>query len=98
MKVRLSRGTAQSWTTPAGMIMTKSAVKALFTIPELQDDKMIEWNLHVTENLGTHDMIIGRDIPELLGVNILISDQTVQWGTKCMPFKDQDLRCVFHQR
>ena len=69
---------------------TQSTVKALFTMPELQDDKLIEWNLHVTKDLGAHDMIIGRDILELLGVDIRFSDQTVQWGTKCMPFKDQD--------
>jgi hypothetical protein len=35
-------------------------------------------------------MIIGRNILELLGVNIRFSDQTVQWGIKCMPFKEQD--------
>ena len=69
---------------------TQNMVKASFTIPELQDDKMISWNLHITKDLGTHDMIIGRDILELLGVNIRFSDQTVQWGTKCVPFKDQD--------
>ena len=70
--------------------MTQSTVKALFAIPELQDDRLIEWNLHVTKDLGTHDMIIGRDILEPLGVDIWFSNQTVQWGTKCMPFKDQD--------
>jgi hypothetical protein len=69
---------------------TQSTVKASFTIPELQDDKLIKWNLHVTKDLQTHDMIIGRDILELLEINIWFSDQMVQWGTKCMPFKDQD--------
>jgi hypothetical protein len=69
---------------------TQSTVKPSFTIPELQDDKLIEWNIHVTKDLGAHDMIIGHDILELLGVDIRFYDQTVQWGTKCMPFKDQD--------
>jgi hypothetical protein len=69
---------------------TQSMVKALFTIPELKDNKLIEWNLHVTKDLGAHGMIVGRDILELLGIDIWLSDQMVQWGTKCMPFKDQD--------
>ena len=69
---------------------TQSTVKALFTIPELQDDRLIEWNLHVTKDRGTHDMIIGCAILELLGIDIRFSERMVQWGTKCMPFKDQD--------
>ena len=69
---------------------TPSPVKTSFTIPKLQDDKLIEWNLHVTKDMEAHAMIIGCNILELLGVNIHFSDQTVQWGTKCMPFKNQD--------
>jgi hypothetical protein len=58
-KIKGSKGTAQTWTIPAGTMTTQNMVKALFTIPELQDDKMIEWNLCITKDLGTHDMIIG---------------------------------------
>ena len=51
-----------SWSTPGGKMTTSKKVNAQFTIPELQDDKLIEWDLHVTKNLGAYDMIIGRDI------------------------------------
>ena len=65
---------------------TIATVNALRTSLSNLDNKMIEWSLHITKDLGTHDMIIGPDILELLGVNMHFSDQTVQWGTKCMPF------------
>jgi hypothetical protein len=47
------------WSTPAGEMKTLSRVKAQFTIPELQEKKLFEWNLHVAENMGAYDMIIG---------------------------------------
>jgi hypothetical protein len=36
---------------------TQNTVKALFTIPESQDDKMIEWNIYFTKGLRAHNMI-----------------------------------------
>ena len=44
---------------------------------------------HVTESLGAHDMIIGRDILDFLIIDIRFSNQMVHWGTGIMPFKDQ---------
>ena len=69
---------------------TGETVKAQFTLPELQDDKLIEWNLHVIDNLGANDMIIGRDILGFLGINIKFSDHTVEWGQVTTLFKDAD--------
>ena len=69
---------------------TGETIKAQFTLPELQDDKLIEWNLHVIDNLGANDVIIGRDILGFLGINIKFSDHTVEWGQVTTPFKDAD--------
>ncbi len=77
-----------TWSTPAGNLTTKKKVKARFTLPELQDSLLIEWDLHVTDNLGAHDMIIGRDMLEFLKIDIKFSMQTVEWGAYSMPFKD----------
>jgi hypothetical protein len=49
--------------------------------------KILEWNLHVTENMGAYDMIIGRDIMNFFGINIQFSDLTVHWEHASMPFK-----------
>ena len=78
------------WTTPSGPMTTNAKAKAQFTLPELQDDKLIEWDLHVSESLGTYDMIIGRDLMEFLKIDICFSDMAVHWGTASMPFKDGD--------
>ena len=60
----------QVWNTPGGPMTTKKRVKAQFTIPELQDDRLIEWDVHVTKDLGSYDMIIGRDLLEFLGIDV----------------------------
>jgi hypothetical protein len=58
------------WTTPGGAMQTTVKCKAQFTIPELHDNWLIEWDLHVTKTLGAYDMIIGRDILTNLGIDI----------------------------
>ena len=78
------------WQTPAGPVSTNRKVKVQFTLPEMQDDKLIEWECHVIKDLGSHDMILGRDLLEFLGIDIRFSDQTVEWGHTSMPFKETD--------
>ena len=88
-KLRTKKST-QSWSTPSGDLETNTVVKAQFTLPELQDDRLIEWDLHVTDTLGANDMILGRDLLEFLGIDICFSDNTVKWGSSSMPFKDAE--------
>jgi Reverse transcriptase (RNA-dependent DNA polymerase) len=85
------RQAPQGWSTPGGELNTNKMVKSQFTMPELQDDKLIEWNMYATKDLGNYDMIIGRDILQFLGINIQFSTQEVVWdGYASMPFKDFD--------
>jgi gag-polyprotein putative aspartyl protease len=70
LRVKNSSKTANVWSTPGGDLHTSSRVKGQFTIPELQDKKLIEWNLHVAENMGAYDMIIGQDILSFLKIDI----------------------------
>ena len=65
-------------------------VKLQFTIPELQDKKLLEWEVHVAENMGAYDMIIGRDILTFLGIDIRFSSKEVVWDGREMPFKPLD--------
>ena len=69
---------------------TNQKVKAQFTIPELQDRKVIEWNLHVTKDMKNYDMIIGRDMLSFLKIDVLFSNQTIEWENYSMPFKPAD--------
>ena len=49
-----------SWTTKAGKFLTKGRCMVSFSLPELHQDKVITWNLHVDNNKSTHyDMILG---------------------------------------
>jgi Retroviral aspartyl protease len=80
----------QGWSNPEGELNTNKMVKSQFTMPELQDDKLIEWNLYATKDLGNYNMIIGRDVLQFLRINIQFSTQEVVWDYASMPFKDFD--------
>ena len=79
------------WSVPGGATMnTSHTCKTQFTLPELQDDKLIEWNVHIAKDLGNYDMIIGRDILQFLKIDLQFSKQQVVWDHATMPFKDFD--------
>ncbi len=80
----------QKWETPGGTMHTSEKVKARFTLPEFHDNHLLEFDVHVAENLGAYDMIIGRDVLRDLGINIKFSDMTVEWDNSTIPFKDID--------
>jgi hypothetical protein len=86
----IGESSKQVWTTPCGTLTTSKKVKSQFTIPELHDNPIIEWDVHITKSLGAYDMIIGRDLLEFLGINVKFSDMTVEWGNASMPFKEYD--------
>ena len=42
--VKQAQTSTTVWTTPAGEMTTRNKVKAQFTIPELQEKRLVEWN------------------------------------------------------
>ena len=87
LRTKSVSGKGTTWSTPTGELTTQRRVKAQFTLPELQDKRLIEWDLHVADNMGAHDMILGRDVLSFLKIDIKFSDQVVIWDGKEMPFK-----------
>jgi len=70
LRVKDTQGSSTMWTTPAGDMRTNQKVEAQFAAPELRDDRLTEWNMHVTKSLGPYDMIIGRDILKFLKMDL----------------------------
>ena len=90
LRPKKAQGPATVWTTPGGEMRTNQKVKAQLTLPELQDDVLIEWDFHVTKSLGKYDMIIGRDMLKFLKIDLRFSDNVVEWDGRELPFKDGD--------
>ena len=88
------RGT--TWSAPAGELKTQRKVMAQFILPELQDKQLIEWNLHAAEDMGVHDMTIGRERLSFLRIDIKFSEQFVCWDESKMPFKPCDVTPETH--
>ena len=88
LNIRKSAGKPMVWATAGGDIATREKCKSQLVLPELHDDRVIEWDFHVAPTLGTYDMIIGRDMLEFIGMDLRFSTMTVEWDGATMPFKD----------
>jgi hypothetical protein len=54
-KLRLLKqlpGQQAAWTTPAGSVLITHKCRSAFVLPEFHRDKVIEWDLNVSESLG----------------------------------------------
>ena len=90
-KLRVKKTPSKTvWTTPAGKLVTDSKCLALFRLPELHEDRILEFNIHMAKNLGAYDMIIGRDLMADLGIDLRFSDEKIEWDDSQIPFKDEE--------
>ena len=61
------------WNTQLGDITTNLKVKIDLTLSEFRPAKMLTWDFHVDDcTQVSYDMILGRDLLKLLGLNIYI--------------------------
>ena len=90
LRVKTSNTKPVKWSTPGGELTTNQSVKAHFTLPEFYPDKIIEWDLHVTKDLGAYDMIIGRDLLEFLQIDLRFSTQEIVWEEATVPFRGSE--------
>ena len=59
-------------------------------MPELREQTIIEWDVHVTPNNMSYDMIIGRDLLSTLGIIIDFDNQMIEWQGPRIPMRDVD--------
>jgi Aspartyl protease len=86
------------WTTPAGKLKTNKVFTTQMSLPELHDNRVIEWTFHVIPKTGAYDIIIGRDILHDLGFILDFDQSEVHWDHASIPFKDvtKDVMESFH--
>ena len=79
-----------TWSTPAGSVNTTAEVDVHFSLSELHDNRGIKWKAHVADSLGAYDMIIGRDLLTDLNIDLLFSEQVIQWDGHTLPFRGHE--------
>jgi hypothetical protein len=82
----------QHWQTYVGTLSTgRKTSKSTFNFPELHANKEIRKSLHmVTDGLTRHDMIIGRDLINKLGIDIKCSNMSIYWDDAAIPWRNMD--------
>ena len=72
---------ATTWSMLGGKFKTRRNTRITLKMPKFSKTKSITWSAHVDEftdpKLAQHDMIIGSDIMEKCGIDILFSQNKI---------------------
>jgi len=63
-------------------------------LPEFHKHRVVEWEMYVDEtasSLSTYDMIIGRDLMESIGLDLLFSENLMRWDNATVAMRDNSL-------
>jgi hypothetical protein len=90
LKLKMLQLSTNWMTAVGGVKRTNFKCKSQFCIPELEDKTLLEYNLHVTDNLVGYDMILGCNILEDLGIVLDFKEHVTIWGHQQCPFKEHD--------
>ena len=69
-----------TWKTMAGSFTTTSKCVVEFALPELNPTAKIRQKLHVVPKMSKHDIILGRDVIQILGINLDFEDRVIRWN------------------
>jgi hypothetical protein len=94
-KLPQRKTTTTTWKTKAGTFSTTKKCKCKFMLPEFHQHRVIEWEMYVDESssslLSTYDMIVGRDLMESIGLDLLFSENLMRWDNATVPMRDNSL-------
>ena len=69
------------WETQAGKFTTSKKVNVDFLLPEFSATNTVTWKCHVDKSTNSiYDMILGRDLPTTLGLNLKFSENVIIGG------------------
>ena len=89
-KLKIKGNQTATFETAAGRISSKGDVNARFALPEMDPNMVLEWKLHIAQNLGSYDMIIGRDLLTDLGITLDFGGQCSHYQHVQVPMKPVD--------
>ena len=89
-KLRIKKEKSTEWENQIGTFKTSEKCKVQFFLPELYESRLIEWNIHVTEQKSKCDLIIGQDLMTELGIIINFKKQCIKWDDTSIPIKSMD--------
>ena len=96
-KLRTKSTKPAVWRTKAGTFTTTKQCKIKFRLPELFNDRIIEYKVHVDEQTQSeetyYDMLLGGDICSELGIIIDYKNNVVQWDGATVPMVDREVFC-----
>jgi hypothetical protein len=58
-------------------------------MPELYDDRVIQWIVHVVKDTGIYDTVIVRDLLRELGITMNFKGNTVTWDDSTIHMRSQ---------
>ena len=84
------------WKTQAGIFNTTHKVTTQFSLPELNEKCLIEYDMHVAPGQSAYDIIIGRDLLTELGIEMSFKEMTVTWDQRSINMKPHDCQVEAH--
>jgi hypothetical protein len=62
-------------------------------LPEFHAQRLIKWDMYVDDStsLSTYDMIIGRDLMDAIGMDLLFSENLMRWDNATVPMRDSSI-------
>ena len=92
-KIPQKGSTHTTWNTKGGTFSNTKKCKCQFMLPEFHAHRLIEWDMYVDEStsLTTYNMIIGRDLMDSIGLDLLFSENLMRWDNATVPMRDNSL-------
>ena len=87
------KGQPTKWKTMGGIFTTKQRALVEFKLPEFSNSRTIGAKVHVDDmtnpDNAQYDMIMGTDLLESLGIDLLFSKKLVTWDDLQIPMKNR---------